>query len=816
MVRRRDLLLAALAPASGPWFSEVTGHVFGQEKSFLEQLRRGVPYWRAALDAMAGVDVYGSQGIAVGDVDGDGRDEIYVCQPGGLPNRLYRIGADGRAVDLTEGAGVGLLDDSSSALFFDVRNRRVQDLIVLGSSAGPMLFTNDGKGKFTLVEGAFRFARPPQGSFTGMAAADFDGDGLVDLYLCSYIYYQSEDQYRYPTPYHDAQNGPPNFLFRNRGGYFEDVTQAVGLDENNNRYSFAAAWCDADGDGRAELYVANDFGRNNYYRWDGKRYRDVAAEAGVEDIGPGMSAAWIDADGDARFDLYVANMYSEPGKRLVQERKMAPAEAYRRHSKGNSLYRNAGGGKFAETGMAEMGRWAWAADGLDFNLDGKVELYVACGMITGDQPGDRHEFFWDRVVTRTGREYEEGWNTINQAIREGESWCGGEANVFYGWRGGKLENLSAESGLDVANDSRAFAFTDVDGDGYVDVVLKSRLGPQVRVFRNEAAVGKPVVGVKLRGVKSNRDGIGAVVRLGGQVQQVSAGSGYLSQHTKTLYFAPRGTVVEVEWPSGLKQRVSGCVAGACYEIEEGKGVVKRTAFSVRSRWPSGRVEGENAPRQQSFRLVEPLPYPEGMRGKEAQRVLGKYLRDWRQPVAEGAMWHVNAKGELTDVQIGKERAGAALPFAGEYVVKPKRNLIKLGAAFYLEQMPEASLVYLNDALQLQPNAEAANGLGLMFARKGKFAEARDWFQKAITLDRKHNGAINNLGVLYGEQRMWNDAIAAFEYGITVAPDDETLYLNLGRVYVQTGQRERARGVMERLLEVKPESRIARRALEELR
>ncbi len=814
MVRRRDLLLAALAPGESAWFSEVTQHVFGAVPSFQQQLSKGIPYWRSALDVMCGTDVYGSQGIAAGDIDNDGRDEIYVCQSGGLPNRLYKIGSDGKAVDLTEKAGVGVLDDTSSAMFIDTRNRGLQDLILLGSS-GPMLFLNQGNGRFELVEKAFRFSRPPQGSFTGMAAADFDGDGLVDLYLCSYIYYQSEDQYRYPAPYHDAQNGPPNFLFRNRGEYFEDVTVESGLDENNNRYSFAAAWCDADGDGKQELYVANDFGRNNYYRWDGQRFRDVAAEAGLEDIGPGMSAAWFDFDGDGRFDLYVANMYSEPGQRIVGQKQMAPTDAYRRHSKGNSLYRNRGEGKFQETGMAEMGRWAWSADGMDFDHDGRPELYIACGMITGDQPRDRHEFFWDQVVTKTGREYEEGWNAINQAIREGESWCGGEVNVFYANEGGKLVDRSAQSGMAVANDSRAFAFTDVDGDGHVDVVLKSRLGPQVRVFRNERGVKKPVMAVRLRGVESNRDAIGAIVRAGEQVQQVSAGSGYLSQHTKTLYFAP-SPVIEIQWPSGRKQRVAGLAAGIRHEVTEGKASVTRTPLAARRPWKEGGVEGMNQPQDVSFGLVEPLPFPERIQSAGEKGILGKYLRDWRRPLPAGAVFHVNAKGALTDVQIGEKRAQGALPFAGQYIVPPKRNLIKLGAAFFLEKMPDAALVYLNDALQLQPNADAANGLGLMFARQGRLEEARDWFQKAITLDRAHAGAINNLGVLYAERRQWNDAIAAFEYGISVAPDDESMYLNLGRVLIQNGQRERARATMERLLERKPDSRIARRALDEIR
>src|SRR5439155_18902208 len=119
---------------------------------------------------------------------------------------------------------------------------------VLLLSSGPVLLLNDGGGKFRLRKDAFRFAVEPQGTFTGMSAADFDRDGSVDLYLCTYVYFQSEDRYRYPVPYHDARNGPPNFLFRNRlgadgAGHFEDVTGRSGISENNNRYSFAASWC---------------------------------------------------------------------------------------------------------------------------------------------------------------------------------------------------------------------------------------------------------------------------------------------------------------------------------------------------------------------------------------------------------------------------------------------------------------------------------------------------------------------------------------------------------------------------------------------
>ena len=134
---------------------------------------------------------------------------------------------------------MGILDDTSSALFVDFRNIGRPDLVVLRSS-GPLLFLNQGDGRFSLKPDAFHFRHSPQGTFTGLAAADYDRDGRVDLYACCYLYLQNEDQYPYPVPYHDAQNGPPNFLFQNQltvegAGAFEDVTDSVGLNENNNR-----------------------------------------------------------------------------------------------------------------------------------------------------------------------------------------------------------------------------------------------------------------------------------------------------------------------------------------------------------------------------------------------------------------------------------------------------------------------------------------------------------------------------------------------------------------------------------------------------
>ena len=155
--------------------------------------------------------------------------------------------------------------------------------------------------------------------------ADYDRDGFLDLYLCVYAYVigASEDKAGPPTPYHDAQHGPPNVLLRNDGhGHFVDVTADVGLDQHNDRFSFASAWADYDEDGWPDLLVANDFGRKNLYHHDGlvngrPHFTDVADRAGVEDYGAGMSAAFLDYDNDGHLDIYTGNMWTAAGQRIT-------------------------------------------------------------------------------------------------------------------------------------------------------------------------------------------------------------------------------------------------------------------------------------------------------------------------------------------------------------------------------------------------------------------------------------------------------------------------------------------------------------------
>jgi tetratricopeptide (TPR) repeat protein/peroxiredoxin len=580
--------------ALAPVFLEVTSDAFGTTAAYASQLVPGADYWRTVLDRATGIDIYGHNGVAVGDADGDGLEDLYICQPAGLPNRLFRNRGDGTFEDITELSGVGVLENTACALFADVDNDGRQDLIVVRAT-GPLLFLNEGRGKFKLKPDAFHFANPPQGTFTGAAIADYDRDGWLDIYFCLYAYYQGADQYRYPMPYFDAENGPPNFMMRNhRDGTFRDVTKESGLDKNNTRFSFCCVWGDFNDDGWPDLYVVNDFGRKNLYRNNGDgTFTDVAREAGVENVGAGMSGAWLDFDNDGREDIYVADMWTAAGIRVSMQGNFQPqanGEArsfYRQHAMGNCLYRNAGAA-FEDVTLRSgtgMGRWSWSCDSWDFDHDGYADLYIANGMISGTTREDLNGFFWRQVVAnspneaRPSHEYEQAWNAINELIRADRTWSGFERNVFYLNHGdGTFSDVSGIVGLDFIEDSRTFVAGDFDQDGRLEVVLKNRNSPQVRYLKNVLGELPPAISFRLTGRKSNRDAIGTKITIetdgGRQTRFLQAGSGFLAQHTKEVFFglgsAKSIARATIRWPSGLLQELKDVPLNHRVWVEEGQ------------------------------------------------------------------------------------------------------------------------------------------------------------------------------------------------------------------------------------------------------
>jgi hypothetical protein len=366
-----------------PLLRDRTASVFADELVFRDQLSLGIDDWRGRLESGLAPAITGFFGLAVGDANGDGEEDLFLCQPHGLPNRLLLKQADGTLRDATPESSLGLLDATSSALFIDVDNDGQQDLVVVGDGFF-IYFANQGNARFIR-----RQALSLDGTVTSVAAADYDRDGRTDLYVCLHTALSQKDRdtpLGLPIPIHDANNGQANILFRNthdRG--FIDVTNTVGLDQNNSRFSYAASWEDMDQDGDADLYVANDFGKNNLYRNDNGRFTDVAVTYGVEDSGSGMSVSWGDVNGDGWSDLYVGNMYSSAGNRIAERQELLDL------ARGNALFLSQQGKGFERADQSKrvhLGRWAWSSVMADLNNDGWQDLLVANGFVTQTREDD--------------------------------------------------------------------------------------------------------------------------------------------------------------------------------------------------------------------------------------------------------------------------------------------------------------------------------------------------------------------------------------------------------------------------------------------
>jgi Flp pilus assembly protein TadD/peroxiredoxin len=624
----------------GLGFADITSVALGGNPSYADQLLKGSDYWRTVLDGASGIDVYGNNGVAVGDFDNDGFDDLYVSQPAGLPNRLYRNRGDGTLEDVTEHAGVGVLDNTACALFADFRNVGLQDLLVV-CGGGPLLFQNKGDGTFQLKPDAFHFAHPPQGTFTHAAVADYDRDGRLDIYFCLYSYYLGLDQYHYPAPYFDARSGPPNFLMKNQGdGTFVDQTAAAGLGAENDRYSFACAWCQTGQQG-PDLYVVNDFGRNNLYRSKGDgTFAAVSAEAHVQDVGAGMSATWCDFENSSRPGIYAAAMWSAAGQRISHLPAFHSASSadvrrlYQQHACGNALYRGDGTTftNISASAHAEMGRWAWGSDFFDFDQDGHADLYISNGYITAPQSNgapadDLGSFFWRQVVGRSPDDatrslaYEHGWNALNELIRTDRSWSGTERNVLLANNGdGSFAEVSGPLEMDFPEDGRSFALADLDGDGMLEVILKNRNGPQLRILHNRMSMLGDGISFRLQGTRSNRDAIGTVIllRCGSLVQtrSLQAGSGFLAQHTKDLFFG-LGTgsetiQAEIRWPSGITQHLRNLPRNSRIAVLEGNDRFKAAPFAptpAAYAMPAPSPPAESIPSTIGTWLLDPLKAP---------------------------------------------------------------------------------------------------------------------------------------------------------------------------------------------------------------
>ena len=379
-------------------FSDCTESIFSGNSSYKEQLSKGVNEWLEKLPAYAMLNRFGTPGMAIGDINGDGLEDLYLCQEPGIPNKLFLQNKNGTLRDVSKEWKVDWLEDSRSALLVDLDNDGDRDLVV-AMYGNIVIAVNEGnKIGYEIVS-----VIPTSESTSSLSAADYDLDGKLDIYVCCYAPNKSSDAVAVQPMgatarrfvYHDDNNGPENFLLKNETDSgktisFRNVTDETSINTNNRRWSFAASWEDFDIDGDPDLYVANDYGRNNLYRNDGGTFKDVAAELGVEDSASGMSVTWADYDLDGRQDLYVSNMFSAAGRRITSQKEFKPdadlgtRKRFGRFTRGNTLFRNTSEGFIdtSENAGVTMGRWAWGSRFVDLNNDGWQDLVVANGYLS--------------------------------------------------------------------------------------------------------------------------------------------------------------------------------------------------------------------------------------------------------------------------------------------------------------------------------------------------------------------------------------------------------------------------------------------------
>jgi Tfp pilus assembly protein PilF/peroxiredoxin len=560
-------------------------------------------------------------------------------------------------------------------------------------------------------------------------------------------------------------------------------------------------------------------------------------------------------------------MWSAAGLRVSEQKifqEKDPAnirELYRKHARGNSLYRNQGNGKFQNVSAAagvEMGRWAWSSDAWDFDHDGYSDLYIANGYISGPDSRELSSFFWRQVVGRSPQtaspslHYEQGWNAINELVRSNASWSGSERNVFYlNNQDGTFSEISGAVSLDFPDDSRAFVLADLDHDGRLEVVLKNRNAPQLRVLHNVMKDLGNSIAFRLRGQKSNRDAIGTAVTVEAgahrQTKYLQAGSGFLSQHTKELFFGVgkvEGTVrATIRWPSGLTQMFEHVPVNQRVEIQEGSENFQAKPFSAPP--PScGRAgepqKVEPLPSSVETWLLEPLSAPEfslpdlankmwelqSFRGgllllqfwttaspacREQLRLLQKYQSSFASGGLRIVGINVDEPGDAGTVRSLVSTEGLSFPIllatqdvAGVYNIVyrylfDRRRDLALPTSFLLNKDGMIVKVYQG---QLNPER-------LIEDARSVPNTAADRMHKALPLggtlfqDAFQRNAFT-YGVAFFQRGYLAQAEASFKQVITAKPDDPEAYYNLGTLYLRRNALHDARQYLEQTVKLRPD------------
>ncbi len=507
-------------------------------------------------------------GVAFIDYDNDGWPDIFLVNgmdwPGHVQKRstpkLYHNNHDGTFTDVTHKAGLDVEMFGMGVAVGDFDNDGFDDLFVTAYGQN-RLFHNNGNGTFTDVTQKAGLLGPKEFS-TSAAWVDYDKDGHLDLVVGNYVQWTPEtDLYctldgkskSYCTP--ESYKGTSVRLWHNRGnGTFEDVTQKAGLGDPTSK-TLGIALLDYDNDGWPDLLFSNDTQPNKLYRNNGNgTFTEKAVVAGVAFSEDGVARAGMGVDAaDYDHSGFPSLLITNFANQML------------------SLYHNEGKGLFVdEAARSEIGRASLLTLGFgcfffDYDLDGWLDVLVANGHIDADV---------QRVQAN-----------VKYAM---------PPHLFRNVGKGKFEEVTKSLGQAFASPrvGRGAAYADFNNDGRLDLLLSTNGGP-VYLFRNEAQGAAPPnhsLRIKLTGTKSNRDGIGATVRLtsGGetQTQMLRSGSSYLSASELVLTFGlahiEKADAVEIRWPSGEVDRLSNARVGQTVTVTEGKGISASRAFEKKN------------------------------------------------------------------------------------------------------------------------------------------------------------------------------------------------------------------------------------------